>query len=263
MQIVIEVPDDLKDTCDNDDIDEAMKHVTWFSLTLALAIRDGIVLSEQQAKKMAIEALKAQPCDEQSVYMRAYREGYDKGYADGDFFARHENEIKESCEDAVKREAVLNTLDTMDKALDENRTVEHYKELLKECYKELPRVTPTAKESLVVGDAVSREAALKALGELPHEYKTKEQRARTGGIAACQVIVRELPPVTPKQRWIPVSERLPEESLNSVLGWDDNRERCVFVQYVNGRFQFVGRDSSFKITAWMPLPEPYKEGESE
>ena len=44
--------------------------------------------------------------------------------------------------DAVKRDAVLNTLDTMDKALDENRTVEAYKELLKECYKELPRVTP-------------------------------------------------------------------------------------------------------------------------
>ena len=59
-------------------------------------------------------------------------------------------------------------------------------------------------------------------------------------------------------RWIPVSERLPEESLNCVLGWDDNRERCVFVQYVNGRFQFMGRDSNFKITAWMPLPEPYK-----
>ena len=70
--------------------------------------------------------------------------------------------------------------------------------------------------------------------------------------------ILDLPLVTPKQRWIPVSERLPEESLNCVLGWDDNRERCVFVQYVNGRFQFLGRDSSFKITAWMPLPEPYK-----
>lgn len=54
-------------------------------------------------------------------------------------------------------------------------------------------------------DCVSREAALKAFEELPHEYKTKEQRARTGGIAACQVIVEELPPVTPKQKtgkWI-------------------------------------------------------------
>ena len=54
-------------------------------------------------------------------------------------------------------------------------------------------------------DAVSRQAALKAFEELPHEYKTKEQRARTGGIAACQFIIRELPSITPKQRtgkWI-------------------------------------------------------------
>ena len=44
--------------------------------------------------------------------------------------------------DAVSRQAVLNTLDNMDSALDEDRTVETYKELLKECYKVLPSVTP-------------------------------------------------------------------------------------------------------------------------
>lgn len=226
MQIVIEVPDDLKDTCDYDDIDEAMRHVTWFGLTLALAIRDGIVLSEQQAKKMAIEALEAESFDMPTgcwtcKFMKAWDPETDKCTLNGMEFTDRlclmhkradgcplEALKAEPCEDAVKRESVLSTLDTMDKALDENRTVEAYKELLKECYKELP-------------------------------------------------------PVTPKQRWIPVSERLPKESLNCVLGWDDNRERCVFVQYVNGRFQFVGRDSSFKITAWMPLPEPCKEGESE
>lgn len=44
--------------------------------------------------------------------------------------------------DSISREAVLNTLDNMDKALDENRTVEAYKDLLKECFKELPPVEP-------------------------------------------------------------------------------------------------------------------------
>lgn len=48
-------------------------------------------------------------------------------------------------EDTVKREAVLNTLDAMDAALDEDRTVEAYKELLKECYKTLPPVAPKQK----------------------------------------------------------------------------------------------------------------------
>ena len=76
-------------------------------------------------------------------------------------------------------------------------------------------------------------------------------------------LLYKLPPVEPTQNWIPVKERIPEESLNSVIGWDAYRERCVFVQYIDGHFQITGRNESFNITAWMPLPEPYKEMESE
>lgn len=64
-------------------------------------------------------------------------------------------------------------------------------------------------------------------------------------------------------KWIPVSERLPEESYNSILGWDAYRERCVLVQYVDGRFQIAGKTESFDIRAWMPLPKPYEPQESE
>ena len=42
--------------------------------------------------------------------------------------------------DYISRQAVLNTLDNMEKALDEDRTVEKYKELLTECIKVLPTV---------------------------------------------------------------------------------------------------------------------------
>lgn len=59
--------------------------------------------------------------------------------------------------------------------------------------------------------------------------------------------------------WIPCSERLPEESLNSVIGWDKYRNRCCFVQYLGGRW-ILGNDiETVKIIAWRPLPEPYKE----
>lgn len=61
--------------------------------------------------------------------------------------------------------------------------------------------------------------------------------------------------------WIPCSERLPEESLNSVIGWDAYRNRSCFVQYYCGRW-ILGNDvDSVKIIAWMPLPEPYEESE--
>lgn len=59
-----------------------------------------------------------------------------------------------------------------------------------------------------------------------------------------------------QHRWIPVEERLPEESLNSVIGWDEYRERCCFVQYYAGSWHLG--DESVRIIAWMPLPEPYQ-----
>lgn len=61
-----------------------------------------------------------------------------------------------------------------------------------------------------------------------------------------------------EREWIPVSERLPKESLGSVIGWDEHRKRCCFVQFINRRW-ILGNDiDSVKITAWMPLPEAYK-----
>lgn len=57
--------------------------------------------------------------------------------------------------------------------------------------------------------------------------------------------------------WIPVEERLREESLNSVIGWDEERKRCCFVQRWGGRWIFGNDIDSVKITAWRPLPETY------
>lgn len=64
-----------------------------------------------------------------------------------------------------------------------------------------------------------------------------------------------------ENKWIPVSEKLPEESLDSVIGWDTYRERCVFIQYIGGYFHIMGSTESFNIIAWRPLPKPYKAGE--
>ena len=58
--------------------------------------------------------------------------------------------------------------------------------------------------------------------------------------------------------WIPCSERLPEESLNSVLGFDAYRKRCCLVQYCGGRWILDNDIDSVKIIAWQQLPEPYR-----
>ncbi len=100
---------------------------------------ESTIINRGLAIDMAIAALKTEPCDTfklDGMLEDAYEHGYQQ--------ARYDYEVQR-CEDTVKREAVLNTLDAMDNALDENRTVEAYKELLKECYKELPPVAPKPK----------------------------------------------------------------------------------------------------------------------
>ena len=63
--------------------------------------------------------------------------------------------------DAISRISVLDTLDTTDEFMDEDRTVENYKALLKECYKTLSPVTPKQK----MGRWIESDALLMASNE--------------------------------------------------------------------------------------------------
>lgn len=72
-------------------------------------------------------------------------------------------------------------------------------------------------------------------------------------------------------RWIPVTERLPEEGKN-VLGWIERdkwdnfdkptkAEECAIGWQIEGRWHFDGYSSrGTKCLAWRPLPEPYTAG---
>ena len=84
------------------------------------------------------------------------------------------------CDDVVSRQAVLKTLDNMDNVLDEDRTVENYKELLKECYEVLPTVRPQ-----LCDDAISRQAVLEIVKQhtLTNDYEA----------------IQQLPPVRPQE----------------------------------------------------------------
>ncbi len=75
-----------------------------------------------------------------------------------------------------------------------------------------------------------------------------------------------------QEKWIPVSERLPESAFGCLITVeeDDRYGEPQGVLYP----EFVGYDGEtwnnadgkaipFDVIAWMPLPEPYKEGVSE
>lgn len=95
-----------------------------------------------------------------------------------------------------------------------------------------------------MSDLVSRQAAIDALCHID-EYNAKSVSA-----------IKALPSA---QQWIPCSERLPEKDMTRYLcTYNYSEGVCVdFGFYSDGAWFTTG------VTAWMPLPEPYKEERSE
>lgn len=106
--------------------------------------------------------------------------------------------------------------------------------------------------------------------ELNDEGKTAFRMA----IAALELFgnAEQLPSAQPEPQWIPCSERLPEQYGNyliSIHGEDEpdigtinpNDKRGWSLCDANG-FHWAS-DKKLIVTAWMPLPEPYKERREE
>jgi hypothetical protein len=96
-------------------------------------------------------------------------------------------------------------------------------------------------------DAVSR----KAVDHLCFEFL----RANSDDNIAFYEHFRDLPSVTPTTRWIPCSERLPEEGKEVlVCCYDTYGKKITISRYKGERYGFA----CGLVSAWMPLPEPYK-----
>ena len=95
------------------------------------------------------------------------------------------------------------------------------------------------------------------------------------GTIPSEVITGELPSAQPEQRWIPCSERLPEEKDAGILkklGTSKRSEYVLATAEVKGERMTVTACTydgewhwdkkyafpDYKIVAWMPLPQPWE-----
>ena len=114
-----------------------------------------------------------------------------------------------------------------------------------------------------MNDLISRQDALKALDEMsyksPHESATSVVRKKHFGEILEKFIMQQ----PSAQQWIPCSERMPEEYV-SVLCYQPIYEgNNIWIGYLNADGFWVDSDGWEKLTnsatAWMPLPEPFKD----
>ena len=99
-------------------------------------------------------------------------------------------------------------------------------------------------------DLISRQAAIAVAKQ--HWYKPDIAKA-----------LEDLPSAQPEQRWIPVSERLPDPNKAVLISVNGEVDVDWFA-FDNTGYGCWYRTikSVIDIDAWMPLPEPYK-GEQE
>lgn len=142
-------------------------------------------------------------------------------------------------------------------------------------------------ETINRDDLISRADAIEAIASLDETDGTV--KVFTG--RQVNEILSALPSAEAVQGWIPCSERLPEDIRPVLVTWKNN-DPASYYQYIVGK-HFIGTahyyrgkwywyssvtedllaeygkcdteefDEAIEAVAWMPLPKPYKGGDTE
>lgn len=154
-------------------------------------------------------------------------------------------------------------LDILDNAKDESGAVPI--RLVRQAFDKL--VQPEERTETHACDLISRQVAVElAMKYCPDDDGTVQC---DGDIRGLLDELENLPSAQPEQRWIPCSERLPEENgqyLITVKYEHEEGYNDIYAEHgdwSDGKwdmfcFGHCGKVES--IIAWMPLPEPYVEG---
>jgi hypothetical protein len=184
------------------------------------------------------------------------------------------------CEDCISRKDILEAIETWDKfgVNAEQKLIrwnDHYVPYVhlddvRHAIANMPPVTPsynsvkselTPRTNLAETsqDCISRNELLSRIdAERKHLLDIKMDGAEHVIVHHARRIIEDMPTVKPQQRWIPVSERLPEDYIHVLCQFTlGGMGECYLA---HGAFHVVGGlvMTCNEVIAWMPLPERYE-----
>lgn len=109
-----------------------------------------------------------------------------------------------------------------------------------------------------MNDFISRQAAIDAAVGAVDEWDGGSNEHRHDMIASA---INALPPA---QQWIPVTQSLPTQYGSYLVSMRDDAfvywQVCISTfNQKDKKWSFYDNSFGMKVTAWMPMPEPYKE----
>lgn len=106
-------------------------------------------------------------------------------------------------------------------------------------------------------DLISKQAAIDAVNNAFDRETLLDGFVRSIAVRA----IRDMPSAQPDPQWIPCSEPPKESGTYIVTAYDGTNKRVSFVKYQKTlkRWDLTGTRAYWRILAYKPMPEPYKE----
>ena len=122
---------------------------------------------------------------------------------------------------------------------------------------EIEKRTEEFAQNVPKEDLISRKAAIDAVENIDCSDGVGISALKCEAVGDVVTAIKALPSAQPEQQWIPVSEKLPGENefVLVTFGWFGRKtDPGVNIDEIRDGDWMI----SEVVTAWMPLPEPYR-----
>ena len=122
------------------------------------------------------------------------------------------------------------------------------------------------------GSLISKEDAIEAMDKLWGDIKRTHRRVAKGHEAVyldMRGTIKTLPPADRPTGWIPVSEKLPDLKTEVIYSFDGIVSTGYMIdrdfngEKTESHWEDLESGVTIEPTHWMPLPEPYKGGDTD